>query len=282
MSEDHPSPPVHRSWFERLSQSLSGEPRNIEELLEELRQAQANGLLSNDTLSMVEGAIEVADLTVADVMVPRGQVVSLPADASFTDNLAVVIESGHSRFPVHGDEKDEILGILLAKDLLRCLAEKQDSDIRLLLRPVALIPESKKLNILLKEFRLSRNHMAIVVDEYGGVAGLITIEDVLEQIVGDIGDEHDADEADDQAQMMLQMDGRWVVNALTPIAEFNERFGCDFPDEDFDTVGGLVTSEFGHLPEAGEEVSIGGFEFEVTKSDDRRVHQFSVRVRDAS
>jgi magnesium and cobalt transporter len=282
MSEDHPSPPVHRSWFERLSQSLSGEPRNIEELLEELRQAQANGLLSNDTLSMVEGAIEVADLTVADVMVPRGQVVSLPADASFTDNLAVVIESGHSRFPVHGDEKDEILGILLAKDLLRCLAEKQDSDIRLLLRPVALIPESKKLNILLKEFRLSRNHMAIVVDEYGGVAGLITIEDVLEQIVGDIGDEHDADEADDQAQMMLQMDGRWIVNALTPIAEFNERFGCDFPDEDFDTVGGLVTSEFGHLPEAGEEVSIGGFEFEVTKSDDRRVHQFSVRVRDAS
>ncbi|MDC8015490.1 HlyC/CorC family transporter [Tahibacter soli] len=283
MSEDHPSPPVHRSWFERISQALSGEPRNIEELLEELRQAQANGLLSNDTLSMVEGAIEVADLTVADVMVPRGQVVSLPADASFKDNLAVVIESGHSRFPVHGEEKDEILGILLAKDLLRCLAENGDCDIRLLLRPVALIPESKKLNILLKEFRLSRNHMAIVVDEYGGVAGLITIEDVLEQIVGDIGDEHDADDGDaESAPILPQLDGRYLVNALTPIAEFNDRFGCDFPDEDFDTVGGLVTSEFGHLPEAGEAVAIGGFEFEVTKSDDRRVHQFAVRVHDAS
>ena len=285
MSEDHPSPPVHRSWFERISQALSGEPRNIEELLEELRQAQANGLLSNDTLSMVEGAIEVADLTVADVMVPRGQVVSLPADASFKDNLAVVIESGHSRFPVHGEEKDEILGILLAKDLLRCLAENDNCDIRMLLRPVALIPESKKLNILLKEFRLSRNHMAIVVDEYGGVAGLITIEDVLEQIVGDIDDEHDADDGDgdsDIAQILPQVDGRYLVNALTPIAEFNDRFGCDFLDEDYDTVGGLVTSEFGHLPEAGEQVAIGGFEFEVTKSDDRRVHQFAVRVHEAS
>ena len=281
MSEDHPSPPVHRSWFERISQALSGEPRNIEELLEELRQAQANGLLSNDTLSMVEGAIEVADLTVADVMVPRGQVVSLAAEEPFKHNLAIVIESGHSRFPVHGDEKDEILGILLAKDLLRCLAENHNCDIRLLLRPVALIPESKKLNILLKEFRLSRNHMAIVVDEYGGVAGLITIEDVLEQIVGDIVDEHDTDEGDSK-QIVPQMDGRWLVNALTPINEFNERFGCDFPDEDFDTVGGLVTSEFGHLPEAGEEVAIGGFEFEVTKSDDRRVHQFAVRVHESS
>ncbi|WP_257386821.1 HlyC/CorC family transporter [Tahibacter caeni] len=276
MSEDHPSTTAHRSWFDRLSQALSGEPRNIEELLEELRQAQANGLLSNDTLSMVEGAIEVNDLTVADVMVPRGQVVSLAANAPFKDNLAIVIESGHSRFPVHGDEKDEILGILLAKDLLRCLAEGVTADIRLLLRPVALIPASKKLNILLKEFRLSHNHMAIVVDEYGGVAGLITIEDVLEQIVGDIDDEHDDDY--DESRQMTELDGHWLVNALTPIAEFNERFGSNFLDEEFDTVGGMITAEFGHLPETGEEISLGGFDFHVSKADDRRVHQFTVRV----
>jgi magnesium and cobalt transporter len=277
MSEDHPSTTAHRSWFDRLSQALSGEPRNIEELLEELRQAQANGLLSNDTLSMVEGAIEVNDLTVADVMVPRGQVVSLAANAPFKDNLAIVIESGHSRFPVHGDEKDEILGILLAKDLLRCLAEGVTADIRLLLRPVALIPASKKLNILLKEFRLSHNHMAIVVDEYGGVAGLITIEDVLEQIVGDIDDEHDDDD-DGESRQVTELDGQWLVNALTPIAEFNERFGSNFLDEEFDTVGGMITAEFGHLPEAGEEVTLGGFDFHVSKADDRRVHQFTVRV----
>jgi len=276
MSEDHPSTTAHRSWFDRLSQALSGEPRNIEELLEELRQAQANGLLSNDTLSMVEGAIEVNDLTVADVMVPRGQVVSLAANAPFKDNLAIVIESGHSRFPVHGDEKDEILGILLAKDLLRCLAEGVTADIRLLLRPVALIPASKKLNILLKEFRLSHNHMAIVVDEYGGVAGLITIEDVLEQIVGDIDDEHDDD--DGESREVTELVGQWLVNALTPIAEFNERFGSNFLDEEFDTVGGMITAEFGHLPEAGEEVTLGGFDFHVSKADDRRVHQFTVRV----
>jgi len=276
MSEDHPSTTAHRSWFDRLSQALSGEPRNIEELLEELRQAQANGLLSNDTLSMVEGAIEVNDLTVADVMVPRGQVVSLAANAPFKDNLAIVIESGHSRFPVHGDEKDEILGILLAKDLLRCLAEGVTADIRLLLRPVALIPASKKLNILLKEFRLSHNHMAIVVDEYGSVAGLITIEDVLEQIVGDIDDEHDDD--DGESRQVTELDGQWLVNALTPIAEFNERFGSNFLDEEFDTVGGMITAEFGHLPEAGEEVTLGGFDFHVSKADDRRVHQFTVRV----
>ncbi|MEO8670038.1 MAG: transporter associated domain-containing protein [Tahibacter sp.] len=277
MSEDHPSPPIHRSWFERLSQALSGEPRSIEELLDELRQAQANGLLSNDTLSMVEGAIEVADLTVVDVMVPRGQMVALAADAALREILSVVIESGHSRFPVYGDEPDDIVGILLAKDLLRCLADGANPQVRSLLRPAALIPESKKLNILLKEFRLSRNHMAIVVDEYGGVAGLITIEDVLEQIVGDIDDEHDTDEGESKL-IQAQTDGSLLVSALTPIAEFNERFGSDFSDEEFDTVGGMVTSEFGHLPEAGESVSVGGFHFQVTQSDDRRVHQFCVQL----
>jgi magnesium and cobalt transporter len=279
MSEDPPSTPSHRTWFARLTQALSGEPQSREELIEELRHAQANGLLSNDTLSMIEGAIQVAELSVADVMVPRAQTVFLPIDVPQKDILNIVIESGHSRFPVHDGDKDEILGILLAKDLLRCLAKGAPCDIRALLRPVAMIPESKRLNILLKEFRLSRSHMAIVVDEYGGVAGLVTIEDVLEQIVGDIDDEHDIDEA---AKLILpQPDGRFLVSALTPISDFNERFGTEFSDDEFDTVGGMVTSEMGHLPEAGEEAELGSFHFQVTKADARRVHQFAVRVGDA-
>ena len=278
MSEDPPSKPSHRTWFARLTQALSGEPQSREELIEELRHAQTNGLLSNDTLSMIEGAIQVAELTVADVIVPRAQTVFLPIDVPQKDILNIVIESGHSRFPVHDGDKDEILGILLAKDLLRCLAKGAPCDIRALLRPVAMIPESKRLNILLKEFRLSRNHMAIVIDEYGGVAGLVTIEDVLEQIVGDIDDEHDIDEAAKLIQP--QPDGRFLVSALTPIADFNERFGTEFSDDEFDTVGGMVTSEMGHLPEAGEEAELGRYHFQVTKADARRVHQFAVRVGD--
>ena len=251
--------------------------RTARNCIEELRHAQANGLLTNDTLSMVEGAIKVAELTVADVMVPRAQTVFLPIDAAQKDILNIVIESGHSRFPVHDGDKDEILGILLAKDLLKCLARGGPCDIRVLLRPVAMIPESKRLNILLKEFRLSRNHMAVVVDEYGGVAGLVTIEDVLEQIVGDIDDEHDIDDSEPKL-IQPQTDGRFLVSALTPIADFNERFGSEFSDDEFDTVGGMVTSEMGHLPEPGEEAELGSFHFQVTKADARRVHQFAVRV----
>jgi len=279
MSEDPPSTPP-RTWFERITQALSGEPQSREELIEELRHAQANGLMSNDTLSMVEGAIEVADLTVADVMIPRAQMVSLPIDATLPQILEDVLESGHSRFPVHAGDKDEILGILLAKDLLRCFAKGSSGDIRALLRPVTMIPESKRLNILLKEFRLSRNHMAIVVDEYGGVAGLVTIEDVLEQIVGDIDDEHDDDD-DEHTMIQPAANGDFLVNALTPIAEFNERFDSDLSDEEFDTIGGMVTAEIGHLPEAGEETTLGGFHFQVTRADARRVQQFAVRVHEA-
>ncbi|MHB8447627.1 MAG: HlyC/CorC family transporter, partial [Rudaea sp.] len=253
-----------------------------DELLEELRDARTNGLLSDDTLSMVEGAIEVSDLTVADVMVPRGQIVALPADADLAEILRRVIESGHSRFPVHDDDGDDIIGILLAKDLLKCFAGKDaPCNIRGLLRPVAMIPESKRLDILLKEFRLSRNHMAIVVDEYGGVSGLVTIEDVLEEIVGEIDDEHDEEDPARKKLIQAQADGSFLVNALTPIADFNARLGSAFSDEDFDTVGGMVTAEFGHLPESGEETVLGGFAFRVTRADARRVQQFSVRVHDA-
>jgi magnesium and cobalt transporter len=258
---------------------FSGEPRNREELVEELRAAQANGLLSNDTLTMVEGALKVTELSVDDVMVPRAQIVMISAESPLDDILAAVVESGHSRFPVHGEDKDEILGILLAKDLLKYFGDGEHFDIRAILRPAVLIPESMRLNVLLAEFRLSRNHMALVVDEYGGVAGLITIEDVLEQIVGEIDDEHDDEE--EPTLMHAQPGGDWLVSALTPIADFNEQTGSSYSDEEFDTIGGMVTSEFGHLPEAGEEIAVGDYLFHVTEADDRRVQQFRVSQKPA-
>ena len=253
---------------------FSGEPRNRNELIDELRAAHGNGLLSADTLTMVEGAIKVTELSVDDVMVPRAQIVMLDADSPLPEILAQVVASGHSRFPVHGDDKDDIVGILLAKDLLKYAGDGAHFDFRTILRPAVLIPESMRLNVLLAEFRLTRNHMALVMDEYGGVAGLITIEDVLEQIVGEIDDEHDDEVAPEL--MHEQPDGDWLVSALTPIADFNEHTGMAFSDEEYDTVGGMVTSEFGHLPEVGEEVAIGDYLFHVTEADDRRVQQFRV------
>ncbi len=273
------SGPAHRTWWDRLGHLFSGEPRNREELIEELRTAHANGLLSADTLPMLEGALKVTELSVDDVMVPRVQIVMIAASAPLEDILAAVVESGHSRFPVHGEDKDEILGILLAKDLLKFFGNGAEFDIHEILRPAVLIPESMRLNVLLAEFRRSRNHMAVVVDEYGGVAGLITIEDVLEQIVGEIDDEHDDEE--EPALIHAQTDGSWLISALTPIEDFNEEIGSDFSDEEFDTIGGLITSEFGHLPEAGEETAAGEFLFHVIAADDRRVQQFRVTRRDS-
>ncbi|MET0289919.1 MAG: transporter associated domain-containing protein [Pseudoxanthomonas sp.] len=271
-------PEKRRGWLERLSHAFSGEPESREDLVALLRDAQSNGMLAADTLKMMEGAMSVAELTVGDVMISRSQMVSLPVEGELADLLGQVVESGHSRFPVHGENRDEILGILLAKDLLRgVVSDRGTASVRELLRPAVLIPESKKLNVLLKEFRLSRNHMALVVDEYGGVAGLVTIEDVLEQIVGDIDDEHD--DAEDEALLIsAQADGQYVVDALTPIRDFNERFGADFPDDQYDTVGGLVTSAIGHLPETGEELTLGRFAFRVAKADGRRVHAFHVGI----
>jgi len=267
-----------RSWLERISAAFSGEPDTREELLAVIRDAQADGLIDADTLRMMEGALSMSELTVGDVMVSRSQMVSLPADARFLDLMKKVVESGHSRFPVHGEDRDEILGILLAKDLLRgVVADNGPANIHALLRPAVLIPESKKLNVLLKEFRLSRNHMAIVVDEYGGVAGLVTIEDVLEQIVGEIDDEHD--EAEDASKLIaVQADGQYIVDALTPIEDFNERFGADFADDEYDTIGGLVTEAIGHLPEVGEELNLGRFAFRVIRADARRVRAFQVGI----
>ena len=257
---------------------LSGEPSTREDLVELLRDTEADGLIASDTLRMMEGAIAVSDLTVGDVMIPRSQMGALSAELPFMELLRQVVESGHSRFPVHGEDRDEILGILLAKDLLRgVVSDRGHAHVRELLRPAVLIPESKKLNVLLREFRQSRNHMAIVIDEYGGVAGLVTIEDVLEQIVGEIDDEHD--EAEDVTTLIAaQADGQYVVDALTPIEDFNERFGADFDDDEYDTIGGLVTAAIGHLPEAGEELTLGRFGFRVARADARRLHALHVSV----
>ena len=267
-----------RSWIDRISAALSGEPTTREDLVELLRDVQADGLIATDTLSMMEGALAVSDMTVGDVMVPRAQVVALPGAAPLRELMAQVVESGHSRFPVHGEDKDEILGILLAKDLLRgVVADNGPASVHELLRPAVLIPESKSLDVLLREFRQSRNHMAIVIDEYGGVAGLVTIEDVLEQIVGEIDDEHD--EADDASTLIAaQADGQYAVDALTPIGDFNERFGADFDDDEYDTIGGLVTAAIGHLPEAGEELTLGRFSFRVARADARRLHALHLSV----
>ncbi|MES2404841.1 MAG: transporter associated domain-containing protein [Pseudomonadota bacterium] len=276
MSAEPPSTtgPAHRSLWDRLGHMLSGEPRNPEELLAELREAQNNGLLTSETFAMIEGSIRVTEMVVGDVMVPRAQMVTIDIDDDLTTILGTVIESGHSRFPVHGEDKDEILGILLAKDLLR---RGQDGalDVRALLRRAVMIPESMRLNVLLAEFRRSRNHMAVVVDEYGGVAGLVTIEDVLEEIVGEIDDEHD--DAVPPKLIVAQPDGSWLVDALTPIEDFNLEFGTVFPDEEYDTVGGLVTAEIGHLPDPGETATLADYAFDVTRADDRRVLQFRVR-----
>lgn len=277
MPDDSSTPIEKRSWLERLSHAFSGEPESREDLIEILRDAKQNGILSGDTLKMLEGALSVSEHQVSDIMVPRSQMVSLPISAEFIDLMKMVVESGHSRFPVHGDDKDDILGILLAKDLLRgIVADGGPGNIRELLRPVVLIPESKRLNVLLKEFRQSRNHMAIVVDEHGGVAGIITIEDVLEQIVGEIDDEHD--DADEAKMIAAQSDGQFLVDALTPIADFNDQFGANFLDDEYDTIGGFVTDAIGHLPEAGEELSVGRFHFRVGRADQRRVHSFVVSI----
>ena len=255
-------------WFRRLVGG--GEPRDRDELVEELREASARGLLDADALAMIEGVLGVADLQVRDIMVPRSQMVVLDRDEPIEKLLTAIVESGHSRFPVIGEDRDQVVGLLLAKDLLRHFAEPTRAafDIRELLRPAVFVPESKRLNVLLKEFRVSRNHMAIVVDEYGGVSGLVTIEDVIEEIVGEIADEYDIEE--DQT-IRREGERQFAVHALARIEDFNEYFGTQFSDEEFDTIGGLVMHQFGRLPRRGETVTIDGLEFRVLRSDRRRI-----------
>ena len=267
------TPAGSRGWLEKLGRAFGGEPRSRDDLVELLRDVTEQGLIESDTLAMMEGALEVDALQVRDVMVPRSQMVVIPEHAGLSEYLPLIIESGHSRFPVVGEDKDEVRGILLAKDLLRLVAGEDVPELAELIRPAVIIPESKRLNVLLREFRVSKNHMAIVVDEYGGVSGLVTIEDVLEEIVGDIDDEHDAEVV---ADVQPLEDGRYLVQALTPIDDFNEALGTEFSDDDYDTIGGLVVAEFGRLPEAGESVAIDDWLFTITSADDRRLHAMEV------
>jgi magnesium and cobalt transporter len=256
-------------WLKRITQSMSGEPRDLAELIEDLREASARGLFDGDAQVMLEGVLAVADMQVRDIMVPRAQMVFVERDESPEKLVALAVESGHSRFPVIGEDRDQILGILLAKDLLRLqTAGDEPFEIREYMRPVVFVPESKRLNVLLKEFRQSHNHLAMVVDEYGGVCGLVTIEDVIEQIVGEIDDEHDVEDA--QA-IRRESDREFTVRALTPITEFNQYFGTAFSDEEYDTIGGLLMQEFGRLPRRGETILVGETEFRILRADSRRI-----------
>ncbi len=277
MSDDPDSSTPKKSWLDKISHAFSNEPDSVDDLRQLLISAAKHNIIDNDTLKRLEGSLSVSEKQVADVMIPRGQMVSLSINSSFLELMKEVVESGHSRFPVHGDDKDEIVGILLAKDLLRgVVVDNGPSDIHGLIRPAVLIPESKQLSVLLKEFRQSRNHMAIVIDEHGGVSGLITIEDVLEEIVGEIDDEHD--EASEEVMIAAQADGQYIVDALTPISDFNEQFSAHFPDDEYDTIAGYIVAAIGHLPEPGEELTIGRFHFRVGQADSRRIHRFIVNI----
>jgi magnesium and cobalt transporter len=276
MSSNGHTGPSSGGWLRRLADSLTGEPRDLDQLADVLADARDRGLIDADVLEMLESVLEVSEIQVRDVMVPRSQMVVINRDEPVEKILPVVIESGHSRFPVVGEDRDEVAGILLAKDLLRYFVEDADADdfdIRECLRPAVFIPESKRLNVLLKEFRLTHNHMAIVVDEYGGVSGLLTIEDVLEQIVGDIGDEYDVDEGEG---IRKETERTFSVPALTRIEDFNRTFGTRFVDEEFDTIGGLVLHELGRMPRRGETIEIGGFEIKVVRADRRRIESLRV------
>lgn len=273
MNDDRPGgDEPRRGWLERLTSALHGnEPKGKEDIIGFLRESHNQQLIDTNALYMLEGVLAVSEMQVRDIMVPRSQMVVVEREQSLQEFLPLIIEEAHSRFPVIGETRDEVIGILLAKDLLPFVAQdNEDFDIREVLRPVVFVPESKRLNVLLREFRTSRNHMAIVVDEYGGVAGMVTIEDVMEEIVGEIEDEHDID--DDIIEIQQISKGRHNVSALTSIEDFNEYFGSNFSDDEFDTIGGLLLSRFGHMPMRGEMIDMDGLRFKVLRADSRRLH----------
>ena len=273
MDDSHSKPTL----LERLSAFIMREPEDREQLIEVLHSAHERNLLDSDALAMIEGVLQVSELQARDIMVPRSQMDVIDISESPDKFIPFVIHTAHSRFPVTSGNKDDVIGILLAKDLLRYYAGEEEFDVREMLRPAVFIPESKPLNVLLKEFRKNRNHIAIVVDEYGGVAGLVTIEDVLEQIVGDIEDEYDFDEEEDN--IVQDKTGQYRVKAVTEIDDFNDKFGTDFSDEEFDTIGGLVLKRFGRVPKRGEQVTMEGLTFKVIRADSRRLHLLEVIPR---
>jgi len=283
MSEERPSGAAQewrsRSWLEQISQIFQTEPKDRSDILELLRQAQGRNLLDGDAVKMIEGVFDVSEMQVRDIMIPRSQMVVVDRNSELESFLPNIIESAHSRFPVIGENRDEVFGILLAKDLIPYLFSDRTThfNMRDLLRPATFIPESKRLNVLLTEFRTSHNHMAIVVDEYGGVAGLITIEDVLEQIVGEIEDEHDIQ--NDEFDIVAIDSGAFNVRALTPVDDFNEHFGSHFSDEEFVTIGGVVMNGFGRMPKKGDSIELEQFRFTIADANSRRI--FLIHVEEA-
>jgi magnesium and cobalt transporter len=270
MDDTHSKP----SLLERLSALIMREPEDREQLIELLRSAYERNLLDADALAMIEGVMQVSEMQARDIMVPRSQMDVIDINESPDQFIPMVIQTAHSRFPVIGENKDDIIGILLAKDLLRYYAGEEEFNVREMLRPVVFIPESKPLNVLLKEFRKNRNHIAIVVDEYGGVAGLVTIEDVLEQIVGDIEDEYDFEDV--ESNIVPEKGGQYRVKALTEISDFNAAFGTAYSYEEFDTIGGLLLKRFGRVPKRGEQISFDNLTFRVLRADSRRLHLLQV------
>ncbi|MFK5985057.1 MAG: transporter associated domain-containing protein [Pseudomonadota bacterium] len=265
----------NKTWLEKIGHALVGEITTTEQVMELLTEAEQRQVISSESLSMIEGVLDVSEMQVREIMIPRSQMTVLKLDQPLNDILETIISSAHSRFPVTGDNRDDIEGILLAKDLLPfCLqVHKKQLEIKDILRPAVIIPESKRLNVLLKEFREFRNHIAIVVDEYGGVSGLVTIEDVLEEIVGEIEDEYDIEE---EKNIQSHSDGIFSVNSLTPIDDFNDTFSSHFSDDEYETIGGVVMNAFGHMPGKGEEIELDGLLFKILKADHRRIYLIRV------
>ncbi|WP_417440439.1 CNNM family magnesium/cobalt transport protein CorC [Idiomarina sp.] len=287
MSDDNPhsaNGSSGKSWAARLLQVFAGEPKSREELVDLIQDAEDRDLIDNDTREMIEGVLDVAELKVRDIMIPRSQMVTIDIHQGVDEFLPIVIDSQHSRYPVVTDNKDHVEGILLAKDLLSYGFNMTDEAFSLdkVMRPAVIVPESKRVDVLLKEFRSNRYHMAIVVDEYGGVSGLVTIEDILEEIVGEIEDETDAHGNDEKNNIRRLSPSRYSIKALTTIEDFNQYFDTNFSDEEHDTVGGLVAHGFGHLPQAGEEVTLGNMTFRVTNADKRRIQQLQVSLDSAT
>lgn len=274
MSDDYP-PSTTKTWLEKISHLLTGEPQDIDDLVELLREAKARSVLDTDALAMIEGVLQVSKMRVRDIMIPRVQMVVLPKDSTLESILPLVVESGHSRYPVIDGDKSKVIGVLLTKDLLVKVFENKNLTVQEIMRSVSIVPESKRLNVLLKESRTNGNHMAVVVDEYGQAAGLVTIEDVLEQIVGDIEDEHD--DHDDENYVFQRSENEFMLKALMPIDEFDEQFGTQFATDEYDTIGGFLVHQLQRMPHKGESLTVDNFKFEITKADSRRVHLIKLK-----
>jgi len=278
MSDEQPpsrnSP--QKSWVDKISHLLTGEPQDLEDLLEILREAREKRLLDTDALSMIEGVLQVSQMRVRDIMIPRIQMVVVPKDAELDTIMPLVTEFGHSRYPVIDGDRSKVVGVLLAKDLLTRILENKTLKVHEIMRPSCVVPESKRLNVLLKELRTNGNHMAIVVDEYGQSAGLVTIEDVLEQIVGEIEDEHD--EHEDEGYIFQRSPSEYMIKALTPMDEFDEYFSTQLATDEYDTVGGFIVSQLEHMPKKGESLVVDSMKFEVIRADSRRVHLLKLRI----